>query len=275
VTQTINGRNVTRVVNCLERAAKVTVRLRVFRVETAEILANADRDGAKSVKACQPDLALPPVSDIVSDVSKDIASSVANYLAPHFELQEFQLEKVHNKEQKELGDRAGKLAEDLAVDDAYAIYHSLHEQDEYAPALAYDLGVLEEVVGNYQEADQLYRAACQLHEDGDCKHGIERVGRSLAFREVLEAMGVTIEPHAFPTSAEAVQAATAKQIEIKGGRDERIPVYEQPDEKAKVVASVPGGVTFTVLEEQGDWLKIELLGGKQGYVQRDRTKAKD
>jgi uncharacterized protein YgiM (DUF1202 family) len=61
-------------------------------------------------------------------------------------------------------------------------------------------------------------------------------------------------------------------VEIRGGGEDRIPIRAQPDDHSEVVASVPGGVTFQVVREQGDWFRIKLLGGKEGYVQKDKAK---
>ena len=64
-------------------------------------------------------------------------------------------------------------------------------------------------------------------------------------------------------------------MEIKGSREDRVPVYGSASEGGDVVAQVPGGVTFTVVEERGDWLCIKLLGGNEGWVHRDKVKIKD
>ena len=41
-----------------------------------------------------------------------------------------------------------------------------------------------------------------------------------------------------------------------------------PEQGSDVVARVPGGVRFTVLQQAGDWLLVGLPGGRQGYIQR-------
>ena len=64
-------------------------------------------------------------------------------------------------------------------------------------------------------------------------------------------------------------------MEIKGKRDQRIKIYAQPDKSSEVVARVPGGVKFSILKRQGDWFEIKLMGGKQGYVHKDKALVKD
>jgi len=34
----------------------------------------------------------------------------------------------------------------------------------------------------------------------------------------------------------------------------------------------PGGVTFQVVREEGNWFRVKLLDGKEGYVQKDKGK---
>ena len=76
----------------------------------------------------------------------------------------------------------------------------------------------------------------------------------------------------FAAAAEDVARATADVVEIRGGAEDRIPIRAQPDDTSEVLASVPGGVTFQVVRAEGDWFRIKLLGGKEGYVQKDKVR---
>jgi tetratricopeptide (TPR) repeat protein len=267
---------VERVVTCTVRQVRVTARFRVVHTETARVLGTAERAAAGEKEACPGDPDLPTVQDMVNGTTRSVASQVADYLAPRFELMEFGMKKVRgNKEFEQLSERAGDLAEDLKVDDAYPLYHSIYEKDSYNPEVVYNLAVLHEVVGNYEEAQEFYGMACQLKEENACKRAMERVGKAVAFREALGQLGVEIKKHEFRVSAEAVAEATAQQVEIQGRREDRISVFEGPTDQAPVVAAVPGGVTFTVLKQEGEWFRIKLLGGKEGYVHQGKVKVKN
>jgi len=81
-----------------------------------------------------------------------------------------------------------------------------------------------------------------------------------------------IQEHTFAAASEDVARATANVVEIRGGGEDRIPIRGQPDDHSAVVASVPGGVTFQVVREEGNWFRVKLLDGKEGYVQKDKAK---
>jgi len=266
----------TYVVNCIKREVKVTARVRITQVETANILGSAERSGGGKSDKCEPDLAdLLPVAELTNEISRGVAEEVANYLAPHFELQEFDLRKVTGKEVEALAKKGGEAARELRVDEAFAIYKSLYDKDAYSPELAFNVAVLHEVVGNQSQAAEYYGAACQLKEDKDCRKGVERATRAASFQASLAALGVEIAHHEFLATDEALVSATARSLEIRGKREDRVNVLAEPRDGSEVVAAVPGGVTFQIASEEGAWYRIKLLGGKEGYVHRDKVKVRD
>jgi len=272
-TYTQNRRQYTRYVSCVQREGLMKVQARVVSAESGQVLGSVDRPLPIKVKHCEDEEGgLPTQQSVAEASSHDLAEAIANYVAPHFELREFELEKIRNKQFEGLGERAAELAEALRVDEAYAIYKSIHDQDAYSPEVLVDLAILNEVVGNWRQAKEFYDQAFQLKKSDDYKRGLDRMTRSLSFRDALAQLGVVIQEHTFAAAAEDVARATAKLVEIRGGGEDRIPIRAQPDEHSEAVASVPGGVTFQVVREEGDWFRIKLLGGKEGYVQKDRVK---
>jgi tetratricopeptide (TPR) repeat protein len=272
-TYTENRRQYTRSVNCLQREGLMKVHARVVSAASGQVLGSVDRPLPIKVKHCADDQGVLPTQQSVAEASShDLADAIANYLAPHFELREFELEKIRNKQFEGLGERAAELAEALRVDEAYAIYKSIHDQDAYSPEVLVDLGILHEVVGNWRQAKEFYDQAFQLKKSDDHKRGLDRMTRSLSFRDALAQLGVVIQEHTFAAAAEDVARATANVVEIRGGGDDRIPIRAQPDDHSAVVASVPGGVTFQVVREEGNWFRVKLPDGKEGYVQKDKGK---
>jgi tetratricopeptide (TPR) repeat protein len=272
-TYTENRRQYTRYVSCLQREGLMKVHARVVSAASGQVLGSVDRPLPIKLKHCADEEGVLPTPQSVAEASShDLAEAIANYLAPHFELREFELEKIRNKQFEGLGERAAEFAEALRVDEAYAIYKSIHDQDAYSPEVLVDLGILNEVVGNWRQAKEFYDQAFQLKKSDDYKRGLDRMTRSLSFRDALAQLGVVIQEHTFAAAAEDVARATANVVEIRGGGEDRIPIRAQPDDHSEVVASVPGGVTFQVVREQGDWFRIKLLGGKEGYVQKDKAK---
>lgn len=271
-----DGQNIEVAVNCVTREVKAVARIRVTHAETGRILGTTEKGAAKKDDECEPslgDLASP--GDLLGPVLGEIASALADYIAPRFELQEFDLKKINGKDVEKLAKRAGDAAKELRVDEAFAMYKSLHDKDRYSPELAYNVGVLHEVVGNASQAVEYYGMACQLKDDKDCRKAAERATRAASFQESLSALGVQIAQHEFRVTEEALASATARSLEIRGKREDRVNVLAEPRDGSEVVAAVPGGVTFPILAEEGEWYRIKLLGGKEGYVHRDKVKVKD
>jgi len=272
-TYTENRRQYTRYVRCVQREGLMKVQARVVSTESGQVLGSVDRPLPIKVKHCDDEEGgLPTQQSVAEESSHDLAEAVANYVAPHFELREFELEKIRNKQFEGLGERAAEFAEALRVDEAYAIYKSIHDQDAYSPEVLVDLAILNEVVGNWRQAKEFYDQAFQLKNSDDHKRGLDRMTRSLSFRDALAQLGVVIQEHTFAAASEDVARATANVVEIRGGGEDRIPIRAQPDDHSAVVASVPGGVTFQVVREEGNWFRVKLLDGKEGYVQKDKAK---
>ncbi len=272
-TYTENRRQYTRYVNCLQREGLMKVHARVVSAASGQVLGSVDRPLPIKLKHCADDQGVLPTQQSVAEASShDLADAIANYVAPHFELREFELEKIRSKQFEGLGERAAELAEALRVDEAYAIYKSIHDQDAYSPEVLVDLAILNEVVGNWRQAKEFYDQAFQLKKSDDHKRGLDRMMRSLSFRDALAQLGVVIQEHTFAAASEDVARATANVVEIRGGGEDRIPIRAQPDDHSAVVASVPGGVTFQVVREEGNWFRVKLLDGKEGYVQKDKGK---
>ncbi len=272
-TYTQNKHQYTRTVSCVNREGLMKARIRIVSAQSGQVLGSVDRPLPVKSKHCDDEEGgLPTEQSVAEESGRALADAVANYLAPHFELREFELEKIHNKQFEALGERAAELAEALRVDEAYAIYKSIHDQDPYSPEVMINLAILNEVVGNWSQAKGFYENAFQLKKDDDYKRGLDRMTKDLSFRDGLAQLGVVIQEHTFAAGAEDMARATANVVEIRGGGEDRIPIRARPDDHGEVVASVPGGVTFQVVREEGNWFCIKLLDGKEGYVQKDKAK---
>lgn len=263
-------------VNCVTRTVGAGFRARVVNTETGSVLATLESSSSVRDQACQPTLGqLASVQAMAGGLVEDLAVALADQITPHFELQEFDLENIGARQFQDLKRRAEKAAEELNVDDAYVCYSAIHAEDPYSPEVLYNLGLLNEVVGNYRQASEFYEQAVQLKSERRYRQALERAQRSLAFVDALAAIGVQLAGHEFDVSQDRLAEATAVQIEVKGKREDRIPVFAQASEGGEVVAQVPGGVTFTVLGEEGDFYRIRLLGGNEGFIHRSKVKLKD
>ena len=263
----------TKLVPCLERTVTVTVRARIISAENGQIVGVKEASRSNTDKKCEADIGnVTPLEQMADDLARSVSNEVVDYLAPRFVLEEFEFEKLKADDFKDVGDDAAEMAENLDVDGAYAIYKTIYDEDPYNPKVMYNLGILEEVVGNFDAAKGYYEMATQLKSD-EKKYtkSLDRLDKKLAYLEQLSQLGVELAGREW--SQKKVDLSEQK-VEIKGGSDERFPIYQQPQEGSTVVAQVPGGLLFKVLAVEGDWYLIELLGGKSGYVHKDRAKIK-
>jgi tetratricopeptide (TPR) repeat protein len=260
-------------VNCKKRHVKVSVRAKIVNAETGQIIVSTEANKSYQKDHCSDQWgSLPSVDEMINNGLKELVPKIANYFSPYYKLMSFELEKIKTKKFKNHADKAAKLAEDLKIDEANFIYNKIYEQDAYNPKVIYNLGIMNECVGNFQEAYEFYEMAQQLKQEKRYKKAVDRTEKSANFSGTLAQMGVMIQKHDFTLSAEDKVEVIAKKVEIKGKREQRFNVFTSPDKTSEVVAKVPGGVRFTVLKKEGNWYLIKLLGGKQGYVHKDKVK---
>lgn len=262
-------------VNCKKREVKVRVSARIVNAETGQIIGSTGASKAINKSKCEDSWGtLPPVDEMINDGLKQLVPKIANYFAPYYKLQTNELEKIKTKKIKMQAEKAAKLAEELKIDEAYFIYNSIYEKDPYNPKAIYNLGLMHEVVGNFENAREYYEMALQLMQNKKYKKAFNRTEKSVQFTEALAQMGIEIHKHEFVLSADKKIEITATKVAIKGKREQRFNIYSSPDQTSDVVVKVPGGVNFPILKREGDWFLIKLLGGKQGYVHKDMVNIK-
>ena len=270
-----NGKKYTKKVRCTKRMVNTVVTARIISTETGQILGSKESTQKMESKKCEGDYGnLKTVAEMVSGCLRNSSEAIANYFAPHYKLETYELEKIKTKPFKNLAEKAAKDAENLNIDAAYLKYKSIYDKDPYNPKILYNLGIMHEVVGNFRKADEFYQMAYQLKDEGKYEKAIKRVAKNVEFAKALAEMGVEIKEHEFRVTKAAMKQALAKKVEIKGKREERIIIYAQPQKGSEIVARVPGGVTFPVIKREGNWFLIKLLGGKQGYIHKDKVNMK-
>ena len=86
---------------------------------------------------------------------------------------------------------------------------------------------------------------------------------------VLASIGVTLPVNELCGNA---HSASAKSVKTRGGKSDRYEVLAGPEKGASVVSKVPGDTEFELLGDNGDFVKIKLMGGKEGYILKDNVK---
>jgi len=260
----------TKVVDCLTRKTTVTASIRIIGVETAQILGNYSNSAKAEEKKCEEDIAkITPKQMQVQACMNTLGNAFASYINPYFVKIEIELEKIKTKQYEKTGEEAAKAAEKDEIDSAYLLYYSIYQDDPYNPKVLYNLGVLNEVVGNFAEAKELYTSALQLEDNKRFKESIGRVNEYIELFEALSSIGINLTRHNFETSQEAVAELKVEKIKIKGKREERIEIKDTPQITGNPIAKVPGGIQVKVIKYEGGWYLVELPDGKQGYIQEN------
>ncbi len=264
-----NGQRYT--VYCTVREVTISASMRVVDTETGEIIGTKRLSQKADDKACQGSGAtLRDGSEMAGTCASNLAWFFTNQINPWYAVGEFELDKIKAKEFKDEAKDAAEAAEGLEIDRAYAIYKKLYDSDPYNPKFLYNMGVMYEVAGSFEKAKEMYEGAAMLKDEDKYKEAAERIENRVKLLPFYASMDLAIEPFDFEAAASDA-SLTAQIVKVKGGSGDRTEVYSEPSESSEVEAKVPGGVQFEVVEANGDWYLIKLLGGKQGYIHKDRV----
>ena len=261
---------------CLTRTVKTTVRMRIVSAETAQILGNREIVKTTQDKQCKDKMGtVASVQSLLDEALAQAAGEMAVYVAPTFKLLKEDFAKLKVGKYKKNGDKAAKLAEDGELDDlnqAYIIYQAMYEEDPYNTNLLYNLGLLNEAVGNFAVAKEMYENALFLKSDEkDYQKAFDRIQKASEFSDVLKELGLSVTQHEWGASAVAMAQATATKLVVKGSNTDRQPVRETADKAGGVVVRVPGGIELPILSREGEWFRVKLLGNKEGYLHKSQV----
>ncbi len=262
-------------VNCEKRTANVSASIRITHVETGRLMGSKEASHKQELKKCEGDFgaALPPPEATVDVCLQAVAAELVNYFAPRFVQQKMELVDAEGPDFKRYLDAAEAAIDRYDLDTAYLQYTAMAEKDPYNAAVLYNLGVLNEAVSNYSKAQQFYGMAAKLKStESRYTKAQSRVAKQVAFWEKLQVLGLGLEEYAFNVTADQVRAATAKKIVINGNSSDRFEVKAGPDLNSETLVRVPGGIEFEVIDSGGEWYKIRLLDGRDGYFLKRNAK---
>jgi len=259
-------------VDCLTRRVDAASSMRIVDVDNGQIIGAKDVKRYIEEKKCGEEKgSIPSVEEMSDACIRAVAGGLVSYFSPYYAFYEWEFEGIKLKQFKKKGDNAAALAEKGDLDRAYAIYYKLSEQDPYNDRLHYNLGVLNEVVGNFEQALEQYNLALKLRKSGRYEESVKRTQKQIDFWSELDKMDIQLVKREFGTSAADLQKAMVSKVEVKGESDDRIEVKAEPNQASAAVAKVPGGVQLEVISVSGDWIKVKLLGGKEGYLPREKV----
>jgi len=260
-------------VSCLTRTAVATVNIKVVSVTTGAILCTKAAQTTAKSQQCGGDISkLETPLSLIDQCLVAAADQLANAIAPRFVENSFDLRDVDVKQYKDVGKKARENAENGKLDEAYALYASIIKDDPYNDVVMSNMGVLNEVVGNYQDAQDCYQKALGVRQSDDYSKALDRCKRMNEFNPSLIQAGVVIEKHAFDVTGAKMSGATAGDVRLKGDGSDRIALYTNADQGSAVVVKVPGGIELEVVEKSGDWVKVKTFDGKVGFVRKDNVR---
>lgn len=261
----IDGKNYTKY--CINRCVTSTASMKLIQVSTAEIIGVETADVRSEDKQCNDDRPkIMNYNQLLNNALNITATKFINYFTPGFGLVRFDLEKIKLKELRRQADEASDFLESGNLDRAFPIFQAIYEADSYNPKAAYNLGVVNEMVGSYDEAIEYYGVANQLDPTNSTYgEALKRATSGALAIEFLASIGKPIEKFGFVAASGNI---LADKITLRGKSSDRVDVYEFPDKGSPSIAKVPGGLQFGILEKKGDFFRIKLLNNKEGFVHR-------
>lgn len=263
------------VVDCNKRAASAFATIRIIKVETGQVIGSKQALKKEEQKKCEGEYGkdLPTPETTVDNCLQVAAGELVNYFAPRFELQKLDFAKIEGNEYKRFAETAKNALDQYHLDNAYLQYAAIVEQDPYNHSALFNVGVLEEAVGNYNLALEKYTMAAKLKSKEDkYTKAQSRVSKQVGFWDKLNALGIYIQEREFEISSDRVQAATVAKIQVSGSGSSRFDVKTAPDPGSETLVKVPGEVELELIETVGEWYKVRLLDEREGYIAKKDAK---
>lgn len=257
---------------CLKRTVTAKGTMKMVSVETAQIVGTKSAEAAVSMKKCNDERSSIPNEHVMAESAmKNLARKFTNYFSPGYQEITYKFEKIKLKEFKNKSKEAIDFVEIGDLDRAFPIVYAMFEADSYNPKAAYNLGIIYEMVGSNSDALEYYNIAYELdYSNSNYNEAVKRATVGIGLNEYLSEIGRPVEPYTF--TGEGLSSALADKVEIKGASSDRVDIFEFPDKSSKIIAKVPGGLEFKVIEKKGSFYKIQLRGTKTGFVNKSDVK---
>jgi len=258
--------------NCLKRIVTVKGTMKMVSVETAQIIGTKSADYTASIQKCDDQRSGIPRPEAMAEICfKNLVHQFVDYFAPGYKYIEYDLEKIQLKEFRKQSKEAFSLIEIGDLDRAFPIIYAMFEADSYNPKAAYNLGVLYEIVGSYEDALEYYSIAYDLdYSEGKYAEAVKRSKDGVGLNTYLDEIGRPVETYSFTSTDPST--ALAEKVRLKGNGGDRVVAYEFPDKSSNIVAKIPGGLEFKVIGKSGAFYKVQLRGTKTAYIHKSNIK---
>lgn len=255
---------------CTENICETEIFIKVVSVENAQIIAtktikkvSSDKQWGKNESAV---LGFEKLAEINL---KALAFEASCFITPFYVYYKADFRKIKTKEYKDKVSDIKKLIENEDLNSLYTIYKAIYDADNYNVEAAYNLALLSVITGDYISGANWDKIVYEIDskEFGKANEWAKSWETSA---NSLKYLGVEIDKYNFDSKGST--DALANKIKTKGSKSDRFEVFEKTDKNSQVLAKVPGETEFVVIEKSGDFTKIKLLGGKEGYISNDNVK---
>jgi tetratricopeptide (TPR) repeat protein len=256
------------------RKVKATISMKIISVTTGQVLAimskDATRESASTYDPKSGNWSAMTATNLLVDQAFDaLVKMAADYVCPIFEQVKPDYRKIKVKDHSAQGKKAMELLEDQKdFEGAFTIYKGIVEADPYCAEALCNIAHIYLTYGNFEKAVEYYKQAAEIDRE---EYGKELEFGQKKLDEVAElaSIGITLPVNELSGNA---HSASAKSVQTRGGKADRYEVLAGPEKGASVVSKVPGDTEFELLGDNGDFVKIKLLGGKEGYISKDTVK---
>lgn len=253
---------------------KATLSMKIISVNTGQVLAifskDVTRESTSTYDAKSGNWSTMKATNLLVDEAFDaLVKLAADYIAPIYEQVRPDYRKIKVKDHSAQGKKAMELLEDQNdFEGAFTIYKGIAEADPYCVEALCNIAHIYLTYGNFEKAVEYYKQAAEIDR--------EEYGKELAFGQkkldevpLFASIGITLPVNELSGNA---HSASAKSVKTRGGKSDRYEVLVGPEKGASVVSKVPGDTEFELLGDNGDFVKIKLMGGKEGYILKDNVK---
>lgn len=252
------------------RSVVVDVKMKIISVATGEILGNFDKQYKHEDKKTDEERSGLKSPELLTDEClKAMAPLFASYFMPTFTYNKFSFKKIKVKDFKKQWEEAEDFIDKGDINRAFPFLKAIADADPYNAEASFNLGLIYEMVGDYEKSYELLKNAYDLNtKEDDYAKAFQRAEKNLEFGKALASMGIQFEKYEFKEDA----GVLAQKVKTKGGKSDRHEAFAEAKAGSASVAKIPGDTEFEVLASEGEWFKLKLLGGKEGWVHKSNVK---
>lgn len=256
----------------VKKVAVFEATMKIISIETGEILGMTTKSITKKSNGSGSSSS-EAYGNVASDQKlitvclKTLSMDLVSYFAPVFTYQALEIEKPKVKDYKDEFKAAKEEVEAKNLSAAFTIIKEVYDADPYDAAMAHNMGVLYEAVGNFDQSITYHQTAYELDDSKQHKASLERALDSKEALVELGNLGIDTSPYVF--DKKAGEKLNITKVKTKGSKKDRYKVFADSNKGGDVLANIPGDTEFVMLGQEGDWYKIKLLGGKEGYIHSD------